>query len=97
MFDKTTMEEIIQKEPALSAPLDGFTFYPDAVSIFDFTDYSLPQMLTGKAYDNSQSYSGYVQTAWDSSKRFYDILRGYNYDISIYTEFPYIAKDAADE
>ena len=94
MFDKTTMEEIIQKEPALSAPLDGFTFYPDAVSIFDFTDYSLPQMLTGKAYDNSQSYSDYVQTAWDSSKKFYDILKGYNYDVSIYTEFPYIAKDA---
>ena len=92
--DKTTLEEFIKKDPEFIEPLDGFTFYPDAVSIFDVTDYSLPQMLTGKAYDNSQSYSEYVQTAWDSSKRFYDILRGYNYDISIYTEFPYIAKDA---
>lgn len=94
MFDKKTLEEFIQKEPALIAPLDGFTFYPDAVSIFGFTDYSLPQMLTGKAYDNSQSYSEYVQAAWDSSKKFYDVLRKYNYDISIYTEFPYIAKNA---
>ena len=94
MFDKTTFEEFIHKEPDLISPLDGFTFYPDAVSVFDFTDYSLPQMLTGKSYDNSQSYSEYIQDAWDSSRKFYDILKTHNYDISIYTEFPYIASNA---
>lgn len=94
MFDKTTLEKFIQQEPDLISPLDGFTFYPDAVSIFDFTDYSLPQMLTGKAYDNSQSYSEYIKKAWDSSKRFYDILKGHNYNISIYTAFPYIGKNS---
>ena len=94
MFDKNTFEEIRQKEPELVSQLDGFTFYPDAISIFGFTDYSLPQMLTGKAYDNSQSYSDYVQEAWDSSKKFYDVLREHNYDVSIYTGFNFIAKNA---
>ena len=94
MFDESVFEEIRQKEPELIAQLEGFTFYPDALSIFGFTDYSLPQMLTGKAYDNSQPYSDYVQEAWDSSKRFYDILREHNYDVSVYTGFHYIAKNA---
>ena len=94
MFDKNTFEDIRQKEPELIAQLEGFTFYPDALSIFGFTDYSLPQMLTGKAYYNSQPYSDYVQEAWDSSKRFYDILREHNYDVSVYTGFHYIAKNA---
>ena len=94
MFDKNTFEEIRQKEPELVAQLEGFTFYPDALSIFGFTDYSLPQMLTGKSYDNSQSYSDYVQEAWDSSKLFYDILLEHGYDVSIYTGFNYVAKNA---
>lgn len=94
MFDKNTFEEIRQKEPELIAQLEGFTFYPDAISIFGFTDYSLPQMLTGKAYDNSQTYSDYIQEAWNSSKKFYDILREHNYDVSIYTGFYYVAKNA---
>ena len=72
-FDERTFEEINREEPELVSQLEGFTFYPDAISIFNATDWSMPQMLTGKAYDNSQSYSDYVQEAWDSSKRFYDI------------------------
>ena len=94
MFDKNVFEEIRKNEPELIAQLDGFTFYPDALSIFGFTDYSLPQMLTGKAYDNSQSYSDYIQSAWDSSKRFYEILHEHNYDISVYTGFNYVPKNA---
>lgn len=96
MFDERIFEEILEKEPDLIAQLEGFTFYPDALSIFGFTDYSLPQMLTGKAYDNSQPYSEYIQKAWnsDSSKRFYDILREHNYDISLYTGFYYVPKNA---
>lgn len=94
MFDKSVFEEILQKEPELIAQLEGFTFYPDSLSLFGFTDYSLPQMLTGKAYDNSQSYSEYIQEAWDSSKEFYDILRKHGYDISVYTGFYYVAKNA---
>lgn len=94
MFDKNVFEEIKKNEPELVAQLEGFTFYPDALPIFGFTDYSLPQMLTGKAYDNSQSYSEYVQDAWNSSKKFYDILQKYNYDISVYTGFHYVPKTA---
>lgn len=94
MFDESIFEEIREKEHDLIDQLEGFTFYPDALSLFGYSDYSLPQMLTGKAYDNSQPYSDYVQEAWDSSKRFYDILREHNYDVSVYTGFHYIAKNA---
>lgn len=94
MFDKNIFEEIRQNEPELIAQLEGFTFYPDALSIFGFTDYSLPQMLTGKSYDNSQPYSEYIQEAWNSSRRFYDILQEHNYDISIYTGFYYVTQNA---
>ncbi|MBR6712408.1 MAG: YidC/Oxa1 family membrane protein insertase [Selenomonadaceae bacterium] len=93
-FDERVFAEINQKEPELVSQLDGFTFYPDALSIFGATDWSMPQMLTGKAWDNSQAYSDYVQEAWDSSKRFYDILREHNYDVSVYTGFHYVAKNA---
>lgn len=93
-FDERAFEEINQKEPELISQLEGFTFYPDAISIFHATDWSMPQMLTGKAWDNSQPYSEYIQEAWDSSKRFYDILHEHNYDVSIYTGFHYIAKNA---
>lgn len=93
-FDARTFEEINQNEPELISQLEGFTFYSDAVSIFGETDWSMPQMLTGKAWDNSQPYSDYIQEAWDSSKRFYDILREHNYNISVYTGFHYVAKNA---
>lgn len=93
-FDERVFEEINQNEPELIDQLEGFTFYPDALSVFNATDWSMPQMLTGKAWDNSQSYSEYVQQAWDSSKRFYEILRKHNYDISVYTGFHYVSKNA---
>ena len=93
-FDERTFAEIIQNEPELVVQLEGFTFYPDALSISQATDWSMPQMLTGKAYNNSQSYSNYVQEAWDSSRKFYEILREHNYDISVYTGFHYVPKNA---
>ena len=94
MFDESVFEEIREKEHDLIDQLEGFTFYPDALSLFGFSDYSLPQMLTGKAYDNSQPYSDYIQEAWDSSKEFYDILLKHDYDISVYDSFLYTSKNA---
>lgn len=95
-FDSRTFTEILQNEPEIVAPFEGFTFYPDAISIFHGTDWSVPQMLTGKVWDNSQPYSEYVQEAWDSDscKRFYNILQEHNYDISVYTRFCHVPQNA---
>ena len=83
-FESKTFREIQQKNPELIKKLNGFTYYPDATSYFGLTDYSLPQMLTGKPFTNQGTYANYLKQAWKENA-FYKLLRDKNYDIRLFT------------
>lgn len=96
-FESKVFQEIQQKEPDLIQKFNGFTHYPDAVSYFGLTDYSLPQMLTNRVYSNKGGYSDYLKIAWKKNP-FYEILKRNNYDVRIYTYSSFIfgAEDYID-
>ena len=93
MFDTRFFREVRQETPELIDELDGFTYYPDAVSVFGLTAYSLPQMLTGAVYNNKQLYADFIADAWREHK-FYRLLQQNNYDIGIYTTGIFVSDDA---
>lgn len=92
-FDAKIFEEIIKKEPKIIDELKGFTFYPDTTSIYGYTEYSLPQILTGKIYYNDKSYTDYFEDAWDDNA-YYKNLKKNNYNIGIYSDGTFVSKKA---
>ena len=92
-FDAKIFEEIIAKEPEFIKELSGFTFYPDTTSVYGYTDYSLPQILTGKIYYNDRPYIEYFEEAWKETP-YYNYLLDKNYDICIYTAGNLVSKTA---
>ena len=96
MFDTRFFRDAEREEPKLMEELDGFTYYPDAVSVFGLTAYSVPQMLTGAIYDNTELYADFINEAWRDHK-FYKLLQRENYDIGIYTTGIFVGDDAPAE
>ena len=92
-FDAKIFEEIMEKEPEIINQLNGFTFYPDTTSVYGYTDYSLPQILTGKIYYNDRPYVEYFEEAWKDNIYYKKLLEN-NYDIGIYTAGNLVSKSA---
>jgi hypothetical protein len=89
-FDTKLFQRVLAENPEYTACLKDFTYYPDAISVFPLTDYSLPHMLTGKKYKNDMPYSEYIKQAWQDNK-FYEILQENNYINDIYTNGSYVS------
>lgn len=92
-FDANIFEEIMVKDPEIIEKLRGFTFYPDTTSLYGYTDYSLPQILTGKIYYNDRPYVEYFENAWNNNP-YYQYLLNNNFDIGIYTNGTHVLRTA---
>ncbi len=92
-FDAKIFEEIMIKDPEIIDKLTGFTFYPDTTSVYGYTDYSLPQILTGKVFYNDRPYAEYFQEAWKDNPYYQKLLQN-NFDIGIYTDGSHVYKEA---
>lgn len=88
-FDSSIFEEMMAKEPAIMEQLKDFTFYPDTTSVYGFTSYSLPQILTGEIYDGTTSFKEYFDNAWMNTP-YYKSLGNNGFDIGMYTEGIYV-------
>lgn len=66
-FQCDIFEEVLTREPALSDALAGFTYFPDAVASSSQTFPSVPALLTGQFYDNSQTAEKYIAEAYRNS------------------------------
>lgn len=42
----------------------GFTYFPDTVAGFNFTEYAIPALLTGRIYDNAVPRVDFLRTAY---------------------------------
>ena len=60
--------ELIESNQRIRSDLDGFTFFANSLSAFPKTYASVPTILTGKVFDNSNTLSEFLVSAYfDSS------------------------------
>ena len=91
-FDNAYFEEIRQKNPQVIEEFKDFTYYPDTMSSFGFTIYSLPEILTGKLFDPTlKKYPDYLVDAWRKNP-YYVTLKDNNFSVNLYTSGDYVDK-----
>lgn len=97
-FQSDLFAEIVAGNPHWREALDGFTYFPDATSAFPKTYASVPSILTGRAFDNSEPFPTFLREAYlgDSAPR---VLKSHGFDVRYrsFTWQPYFAHpDVAD-
>jgi len=92
-FESKEFKRIIDEHPELSEPLDGFTYYPDAVGSYPTTIGALPQILTGEWYEHKEPYQEYLNKAWENNK-FWKYLNDQNYDCRVFPSLHCAAETA---
>ena len=93
MFDASVFEEIMIKNPRVMQDFADFSYYPDTTSSFGFTQYSLPEILTGMLFDPRKRYSDYLADAWNENP-FYKYLQDNSFTVDLYTDGNYVDKNA---
>ena len=87
-MDATVFEKAIDKL-GVKDKFNDFTFFKDAMSVYPYTKFSVPQLLTGEEFRNQSTFKDYVIKEYDNSKLF-DELEKRDYTINIYDlQFPY--------
>lgn len=63
-FQSDIFAEIISEEPDYGRSLEGFTYFPDAVSGSNYTELAIPALLTGRIFDNSRPREEFLREAF---------------------------------
>ncbi|MBE6127848.1 MAG: hypothetical protein E7185_01085 [Erysipelotrichaceae bacterium] len=88
-LDAYTYDEVALAHPEYKEWFADFTYYPNTTSVFPFTTRSIPQMLTGKIFENEVDFTEYSTDALDNAE-FLRHLEERNYQVGIYeTELSY--------
>ncbi len=91
-FQSDVFAEIITDQPELKNTLDGFTYFPNSISAFPKTYASIPNILTGKAFDNSTPFPLFLRDAYlaNSAPK---VLKEKGFDVRYrsFTWQPYLA------
>ena len=66
-YQSDLFAEILTRTPEWRSRLAGFTYFPDATSAFPKTYASIPDILTGKAFDNTQPFPEYQRDAYSGN------------------------------
>ena len=88
-LDAYTYDEVAKDHPEYQEWFRDFTYFPNTTSVFPFTTRSVPQMLTGKIFENEVDFTEYSTDAFDNAE-FLKHLEDRDYQIGIYeTELSY--------
>lgn len=93
-FDVFYYDELVKKDADFFAPLDGFTYYDNNISLYSRTYPSIAYMLTGLEQDFEMRATEYFAKAYRSNTFFSD-LKSNGYDIRLYTESYYAYRNAS--
>lgn len=68
-FDSNAMDKILEDENAddYRYILRDFTYYPDTLADYSYTDLAFPAILSGERYLNDETYGSYLRRAYDVS------------------------------
>lgn len=93
-FDSSVFEEILQRNDSEVGNLfKDFTYFPDVISSYGFTHYSLPEILTGRLFLPGENFVDYQASAWQDNP-YYKKLIDNGFLIDLYTSGNYINKNA---
>lgn len=84
-FDSRVFDNLLNNEckDEIEALLDDFTYYRNTTAVYPYTDYSIPQMITGEEYLNKEVYGDYLNHSYRDSPLINELQRN-NYEINIY-------------
>ncbi len=85
MFDTRVLEEAVADDPHLLDEYTGFTWYQNSTGMLIPTGYALPYLATGVAPEPGDDYQEYLDTRYDRSTLFPDIL-DQGYEITAYSD-----------
>ena len=88
-YDEQILEKVLAEDPDFLAPLDGFTYYPNATSLYAYTSTSLPYLLSDVEWPVGMELSEYADYAFEQGGMLDDIADA-GYAIDIYTDMKYI-------
>ncbi len=71
--------------PEYAETLSDFTYYPNTVGAYSFTEHSIPYILTGQWFENQEPFEDYTARAMAASPLLQK-LRDENYRIGMYEE-----------
>lgn len=63
-FQSDIFAEAVLPQAGYRSHFAGFTYFPDTVSGFNYTEFAIPAILTGKIYDNGTSRDAFLRDAY---------------------------------
>ncbi len=86
-YDSMMLSEIVDGENGqhYADMLRDFTFYPDTLGMYSYTNLAVPAIITGQNYYNDMTYGEYLKSAYRNSD-ILDSLRNYDWGIGIYSD-----------
>ena len=85
-FDSRVFNELLNGEYGddIKNLLEDFTYYRNTTTVYNLTDFSVPQILTGSGYKNECLYGEYLNKAYQNSPLLNE-LRDKGYETNIYS------------
>ncbi|MCR4909457.1 MAG: hypothetical protein K5985_11560 [Lachnospiraceae bacterium] len=92
--DSADVAKMLEEEPEDREIFRDFTYFPDTQGLYPYTHYAIPQILSGKCYENSGSFNDYYIDAMDNSPLLKS-LEGRGFAMGLYEpESRYITEEA---
>lgn len=63
--DSTTFSEVLEQDGELRECLSDFTYYPNTMGTYSFTDRAIPFILSGEWFENTEVYEDWAQRAYE--------------------------------
>ena len=81
--DSYDFNKVLEESDEYSDTFEDFTYYPDTVSAYTFTNESIPFIFSGIWYENETELNKYCNKAFNNSELIKN-LKDKNYDINFY-------------
>ncbi|HEB02929.1 MAG TPA: hypothetical protein ENI12_06835 [Nitrospirae bacterium] len=95
-FQSDLFEHVVSESDDYKDVFDGFVYFPDAVAAYNTTRGGVPQILTGRLYDNSIEYQDFVKSAYLSESSIARQLKGRGWNVYLpVKEYVYCSQDIA--
>ena len=83
MVDSRSFSETLKNNPDYQTTFQDFTYYPDTISYYAFTENSVPQILTDTPNYNETSYDEYLKKAYGGGYLFDKTIKN-GYILNLY-------------
>ena len=81
--DSQTFYKLLQENTEYQEMFNDFTYYPDTLSMYPFTIYSVPYILSGKLNKNEKDFIEYSSEALNTSSLLKNLTNN-NYEINLF-------------